>query len=227
MGYQNYLSNFPDEKPSGKISADWLEIGQDESMVASSFSKKIDPNTNYITGEASANTWFAANPKIVQYFLPDTKLIMMVRNPTKRFLSHFKMYERFHNEGRKGYDFGSVETYIEQEIKLFNQGKKTRILHQGVYSNYLPQWEQTFGKQNIKIFKTNGLNEVESGVNILNEITDYLSLENFEFQDILKTKFNKAPKSILNTKAEELLDDFYGSYNQEFLEWYGIDLADA
>jgi len=37
-GYQNYLSNFPDEKPIGEISADWLEIGQDESMVASSFS---------------------------------------------------------------------------------------------------------------------------------------------------------------------------------------------
>lgn len=65
------------------------------------------------------------------------KIIALVKNPTDQLISHYQMFRRFHNEGRKGYDLGDLFDFVKSEIVLFSQDKPTRLLFQGIYHQHL------------------------------------------------------------------------------------------
>ncbi|MEM6800540.1 MAG: sulfotransferase [Bacteroidota bacterium] len=204
-----YKKMYPPRNWKGRWEVDWLDLGQDEKMHASQFYKEVDANKKYITGEATATTFFAVKPVLLHYLYPDLKLIMLLRDPVDRYVSQYRMYERFKNEGRQGYNFLPLEAYIEAEIAQHRAGKKTRILHQGLYDKYLNAWSKQFGREKLLLIRTQDLEEVESANREMQRICTFLNLPAHDFSDILGQKFNRASKREIPLKIRQSLENFY------------------
>lgn len=216
---------FPSKSHTGTFEADWLDLGEDGKMHASTFHKHIDEQQSYITGEATATTFFAANPRVLKFLFPDLKLIMLLRCPTERYVSHYRMYKRFKDEGRKGYDFEPLPQYIEDEIELHEKGKKTRILHQGLYAQYLAKWEKVFGKEKLLILQTRDFEDLTSAQRNMDRICAFLGLANHAFQEVLERKYNRAKPAEIPSDVKNKLDAFYHPSNQQLKEKFGIDFS--
>ena len=218
-GYKKYIQLFPQEGQK-RVHADWLEIGNDKKIKESKFSKEIDPTKDYITGEATASLFIAANPRYIKLLFPNIKIILLLRDPSERYISHFKMFQRFENEGRKNFTgFQSMIEYVDKEIVDFNNNKTTRLIHQGVYSNYLPKWKKIFNNQ-LKVINTRNLSNVHSN-QTLNDVISFLGLEKFDFSDVLEKKHNVSPKDKDDYKHEKIrLDEFYTPYNNLLFQKY-------
>jgi hypothetical protein len=218
-GYKSYINLFP-RLNENEVVADWLEIGKDLKMVPSTFSKQIEKGQKYITGEATATTFVNAKPWLIKLIFPQIKTILSLRNPTDRFISHFNMFKRFEKEGKKGHKYGQLEDFISKEIAAYNKGEKTKIIHQGVYVYYLSNWKKTFG-HNLIIVQSDHL-QGDKASQTLDGITSFLGLDSFDFSGVLGEKHNVGPSISVPTVAQELLDSFYLSFNQELFTQYQI-----
>jgi len=205
-----------------EVTGDWLDLGKDNKMHSSSFTKKIEPGKKYITGEATATTHTSANPRLVKLFLPKVKLLFLLRDPSERFISHYNMLCRFHEEGRKGYDLGNLDSFIDKEIDAYNSGQTGRIISQGMYMNEMPEWEKNFGK-NLRLYKTTDLKSSTAN-NTMNEICNYLNIEAHNFNPVLKTQFNSTSKKIERTTEYQKLQEFYAPQVTDLKVKYGLDL---
>ena len=145
-----------------------------------------------------------------------------MRDPSERFISHYNMLQRFHNEGRKGYDIGDLESFINKEITAYNSGQKTRILSQGMYMNELPKWKKSFG-DNLKLYKTSDFSAPTAN-ETMNDICDYLGIQAHDFNPILKVKYNSTGKPIERSSAYAKLQEFYAPQVAALREQYGINL---
>ncbi len=221
---KQYFSLFPERGKEGWVEADWLEIGDDEKMKSDRFRKMKKSGQEYITGEASAITLHATHPPSLKMILPNLKFIVLVRNPTDRYFSHFRMYERFHKEGKPGYDYPPLGEYVEQEISNFRQGKNTRLLKQGLYQSHIEKWEKTYGSEKIIVLPTRDFKQIETAQNRMSELCSFLGLMNHDFSEILKKKFNKASLDVMDENIKKTLDDFYAPYNRSFFDKYEINL---
>lgn len=215
---------FPMRDFEGEIEADWLDLGGDDKMHASRFSKRVQREKNYITGEATATTFFAAKPGLIKFLLPEVKLIMMIRNPTDRYVSHYRMYERFKKEGRTGYDFKPLDQYIEDEISLHTAGKKTRILHQGLFAPYLSLWKKAFGDENMLLLRTADFEEVENAQVQMDKICNFLGLSSHDFRPALQQKYNRAKKGSIPSDVKKRLEEFYEPSLRELSQLYDIEV---
>src|SRR3954469_7821227 len=94
-----YFSLFPTVGHGGPVTFPWG--GSDESGDRNIVTVVVErePDVRYITGEASANTFHDVDPALLHRHLPDTKLILVVRNPVERAFSHHRMYQRFYAAG--------------------------------------------------------------------------------------------------------------------------------
>jgi len=220
-GYRSYLKLYPTLK-NDQVIGDWLDLGEDDKMHASTFAKKIVKGQNYITGEATANSMVNANPKFVNWFLPNAKLIALFRDPTFRFISHYNMFMRFNKEGRKGYDLGNLESFVDQEIRDYLKGRSTKILEQGLYIKYIPTWEKYF-KNRLLLIPTEDLQGIEAN-NTLNKIARHLNLPYYDFSKISDQKFNSSKKvEQLDVKVIDKLNEFYNPFNDSFNSRYNIN----
>lgn len=220
-GYKRYMNLFPHVK-QGEVIGEWLDLGADGKMHSSQFAKQVTRDKHYITGEATANLISNANPKWVKMILPKVKLMLLMRNPSERFISHYNMFMRFHNEGRQGYDLGELEYFVQREIQAYKAGKKTRILSQGMYINDIPRWKKAFG-DNLRLYKTTTLSSPTAN-DTMNEICEYLGIELYDFEPILKVKYNTTGTSIERGNAFARLEEFYTPQIEELNERYNIDL---
>lgn len=219
LGYRRYINLFPKQNQSEAV-GDWLDLGADEQMHASQFKKVIKPDINYITGEATASTFVFANPKMVKLLFPKIKLILLLRDPSERFISHYNMLHRFHKEGRKGYDLGELDAFIDQEVAAYKAGAKTRILAQGIYMDKLSKWKKSFGNQ-LKIYETSTLNN-EHASQTMADICTHLDIAQHDFTEVLKTKYNSTGKGIERSKAYEKLHAFYAADSEALFKEYAI-----
>ncbi len=226
--FDGYCQLFPLVDTVGELEVNWVDLKDDESFVQSSFNKTIKSNKPYISCEATANTYFRARPGAVKTVLPHAKLIMLVREPMQRFVSHFRMYQRFQNEGRKGYDIPTLDVFIDNELALHKQKKPTRILSQGHYVSYLRKWRAVFGANNLLIIPTASLNDPNIGQKTMDKVTNFLNLETHDFSDTLEQKYNQArPFSVgSETKimnAIEKLNRHYRSHNAALKKEFAIE----
>lgn len=216
----NWYKNLYPNTASTVAEENWFELGDDKKVYSSSLSKSILPDRSYITGEATAKTWFAGHPRIVKFFYPDIRLIMLVRDPAERFISHYNMFIRFHNEGRKGYDLGALDAFIDTEIARHSANKKTRIIHQGLYHQYLYKWKSEFGDQ-LLIIPSTQLQGAEA-ISTMNQITNHIGLSPFDYSDALHQRHNSTGVDIPASPELEKLTQFYKAYNEVFTEWARI-----
>lgn len=169
----------------------------------------VDLKKPLFTGEASAQYLQEADPAKVLQTLPHTKIIVMVREPVSRTISHLKMLKRF------GHRF-EVNKRIKKEISDLNAcverfGKKcfidvgSNIVAMGVYGPIISKWKSIF-KGKLKVVEMEKLAEEIRG------IFNFLDLKPV---DVALSRRENVNRDKLNVKTETIqeLSEFFEHYS--------------
>ena len=217
-----YFSQFPEKDSLEPIKASWLDIGKNGHMEVSHFEKKRDQGISYITGEASASTFANGDPAFLKSVLPDIKVIILLRDPTDRYISHYNMFRRFKEEGRPAYaSLEDLLTFVKWEIENHEAGRKTKILQQGLYASLIKKWYSHFSKEQIKIYLSKDLLAEAKRKEILEELSVFLAIDAYDYKMEMPL-YNKARSKMEAEEAEAMLKVFYDRYNGVLEKEYGV-----
>jgi len=224
----DYWKLFPPQAATEAIKFDWPELNNEGILYHEEVVVERIREANYITGEASVNTFYEVAPELVKRYLPNIKLILLFRNPMERAFSHHRMYQRFQEEGRDlGFKVNEFETDMLLEIEQIKNGRKGHYLSPSLYLPQLEAWQQVFGKDQIRVYFAEDLKEIVKANAILRDIQNYLGLPNFDFKHVLNKRFNVAPKAKMNTAIQKKLTTFFKRPNQELAAYLGKPLPDT
>lgn len=162
----------------------------------------------------------------IKKMLPNAKIIIMFRDPVARAYSNYTMAVKFGFETLPFYDALQLE---DERIAWFEKSKFYKghnIVYQrlaykkrGEYSNFLPEWRQTFGN-NLHIDFTENLNKNPSDTYA--KILRFLHLEE---QKVDFVQYNKgAYREKIDDKTKEFLQNHYKNYNLELAKQLNCSL---
>ena len=187
-------------------------------------------NHRSISGEATPYYLFhPCVPQRVYNYLPQVKLIVLLRNPMVRAISHY------HHEVRLGFEQLSIEQAIEQESTRL-QGEVEKLLsddnyysynHQhysylsrGIYIEQLKVWMSLFPKEQFLILSAEDL--YSNPAAIFKQVLEFLNLPDYELKDY--GKYNAGTeKNPSNHDLEQQLTNFFQPYNQQLNDFLGLD----
>lgn len=221
-----YYALFPTIEYQGDLSFRWEASDRAGTSSLTMVHVRRDPAKDYITGEASANTFHDVSPSLLHRHLPSIKLIVLIRNPIDRAYSHHRMYRRFHADGNlPELDVRDFETDIRAELQAHARGENTHYLGPGIYVDRLQEWVSQYGWSQIKVVITEEMAHPGKARRIMRELEDYLEVPRHDYGDFLARKFNHAPSSGIAPGLRAMLADFYRPYNRGLQEYlgYGID----
>ena len=217
-----YWAFFPKKNATIDRSFMWPELNSKGILYEEEVIIPRVPNQSYITGEASANTFYEVAPELVKQYLPNIKLILLLRNPIDRAFSHHRMYQRFQEEGRDlGFQVNSFEEDILAEMNLILGGDKGHYLSPGLSLTTLKKWHSVFDKSTIKIFFTEDLKIPSKAHNILTELQLFLDLPYYNYGSYLEKQFNKAPLASFSPLLRSKMAAFYKPYNEALFSYIG------
>lgn len=138
------------------------------------------------TAIGEASTFYLYSPKAperIQHYVPDVKLIAMLRDPAQRAYSHFL------NMVRQGFepitDF--AQAIREEETRARNDLSWAYYVRLGFYYTQLQRYFDRFDRDQIKVYLYEDWNANPSGV--LQDIFQFLSI-NDTFVPDMSTKYN-------------------------------------
>jgi hypothetical protein len=220
-----YYALFPPRECRGNPSFEWEASDQAGASLPRTVEVERKPGVDYITGEASANTFQDVSPRLLRQHLPDVKLILLVRNPVERAYSHHRMYRRFQAGGNDlGFEVGDFETDIRAELEAHAGGKETHYISPGIYIDKLQEWLSVYGPRQVRVVVTEELARPVKAKFIMREMESYLDLPHHEYGDFLARRFNHAPPSRIAPSLRALLAEFYRPYNHRLQEHLGYEL---
>ena len=210
-----YYRLFPTEDYQGNIEIEWPELDKHGQLYTEKLSFERQPNQHYITGEASAETFFRGKPQIVRRYLPDAKLILMLRNPVERTFSHYRMLERYKLAGRQlKVPISTFEADMKKGMERIQKGEKDFFLSPSIYYPTLKKWLNIYTKDQIYIIRTTDLTNPNMATQVMKELGTFLNLPNYDFSSILQQQFNKAPSKAIPSGVGEELTQFFKPYNE-------------
>lgn len=183
-----------------------------------------------ITGEATPRyLHYPHAPKRIFQFLPNIKLIVLLRNPIDRAYSHYQM------EVSSGNEELSFEDAIEQEKdrikedmkKMENDEKfysvyfyRKSYLTRGIYVDQLKRWFEFFPKEKFLILKSEDLYSDPS--KIYQQTLDFLGLKKHELNSFEAHRMRKY--SSISKKTREKLTNYFMPYNEQLYQLLGRNL---
>lgn len=216
-------------KGIGKEIAELAKVNPNKDYFKLFFPKK---KNNYKTGNAShLDIYSPYGVMNIKKHFPNSKIIVILRNPTERAYSHFLMDKKFGWIGKNV----SFEDYIDFEIKILENVDITSIYD--LYSNTkwlnLP-FGMTVGK-GIYVSYIKFLLEKQVDFHLVclekykmdfefefQKILSYLELDNLSSSTMKMIHSNQSfSKEPMSKKAKEKLDSFYLNYNQELFSLIG------
>lgn len=151
-------------------------------------------------GEASP--WYLYSPKAperIKHYVPDTKLIAILRDPTERAYSQFLHFVR---DGREPTtDF--ARALQEEEVRVrdnqaasANRGGLGAYLSRGFYHAQLKRYFDLFDRSQIRVYLSEDLNSDPIGV--VQDVFRFLEVDK-TFVPVISTKYNASgvPKNKL------------------------------
>ncbi|HHH53875.1 MAG TPA: hypothetical protein ENK91_09470, partial [Bacteroidetes bacterium] len=157
-------------------------------------------------------------------FNPDFKIIILLRNPVNRAISHYNMIKN-----RYSFDpFYERLTYFKQEILAQEAIEKKLLkyrftyseihrhcsyLRRGIYLYQIKHWQQYFPKENFLIIKSEEF--YNNPQKVLNKICDHLGINHFYNYDLNVNRFKGDYKEEINPEIVKKLKEFYEPYNIE------------
>ena len=173
----------------------------------------------FLTGEATPTyIHHPLTPKRISEFLPDIKLIILLRNPVDRAYSHYQM------EKKLGFENHSFEEAIELEnfrlkgenekiIKNMNYYSYKRQIYSyltsGIYIDQLKLWMEYFPKKQFLIINSE---DFENNPNkVFEDVESFLNIDHFK---IKFSKKNVGKYNPINPETRKKLSDFFIPHNE-------------
>lgn len=182
-----------------------------------------------ITGEGTPYYLFhPCVPQRVSEHFPQTKLIILLRNPVDRAISHYYW------EVNLGYETLSLEEALAKERERL-QGETEKLLaddnyysynHQhysylsrGIYVEQLQNWMNYFPREQFLILKSEDL--LRQPEIVLNQVFDFLDLPNYQLPRY--ENYNVGDYPTVSPKVRQDLLDYFQPYNSKLIKLLGQD----
>jgi tetratricopeptide (TPR) repeat protein len=186
-----------------------------------------DAENTFLTGEATADYFYYTDlvEKRVFDFNPGIKLILLLRNPIERTISHY------YHAIRLDYSMLPLEDFINLEIektermsedytKLYNG--ELGVLQMGLYVYFIEKWIKIFSEEQILILKSEDLFAYPK--KNLSKVFKFLGIHE---NNIVNNNFyddNKGNYLNINDNLRERLFKFFLPHNQLLEEYLGRKL---
>ncbi|QLH04013.1 hypothetical protein C5F49_00750 [Nitrosopumilus oxyclinae] len=169
-------------------------------------------------------------PKRVFNILKNPKIIVILRNPVDR------AFARYLEEIRNGNETKSFEDALENELNLIKNHEEEIIKTksplelrnlflyrlEGLYIEYLKQWNEYFPIKNMHIVKAESL--FSEPLDTVNKCFDFLGIEHIK-KITLSEKNNEKNKLVLKKETRDKLSEYFEGYNQKLYQFLGIDFG--
>ena len=214
-----YLSQHPQVVPSLKKEIQFFSLNYKKGMnwYLCHFPIVGKASSNVITGEASP--YYIFHPQVARRLkdnLPEIKLIVLLRNPTERAISHY-----FHNRKKRREKRPLIQA-LKHEKKYMAQYRckidseesfvsfyyqHYSYLSRGLYAEQLEKYLKIFDREQILVLESNDFfKNTESD---MKKIYSYLRLDDFR-------KYKKEPKNVgIKNDVESDAIDFLNNYFEE------------
>ncbi len=233
----NYLTRHPQILPATRKEVHFFDLRFDKKRINwyyNQFPQTETPNQT-ITGEASPYYIFhPLVPQRISQYIPDIKLIVLLRNPVDRAASHYYHNCRF-GKSREPLSFEEAiqqeSSRIEPEIdKIMADENYKSLAHQyysylsrGIYIEQLSRWMQFFPRKSFLI-----LNSEEFWKNPkrnMKQVWNFLgvpskSLKNY--QKYNSTGSIRQKNDDINPATRMMLTEYFQPYNQRLEEYLGM-----
>ena len=172
----------------------------------------LPDNQNFITGEASPSYFsYLHTDRRIHSLLPQVKLIILLRNPVERAISHY--YHRI----REGSEKNSLEVALNSELSLIQKASIPELsylrgyLGISMYVYKLKRWLSLFPQEQILILKSEDLYQ-----NTTKAMAQVYSFLNLPPQSLVKyPKHNSGSYKLKNEPLKAQLQTFFKPYNQQ------------
>lgn len=163
--------------------------------------KASNKENHKIKGEASVSYLYSKDAaKNIYSFNPESKIIIILRNPIERAFSHFLMDLRLGNTNHTNF-IDAVKSDFESKNKGW--GISHLYIELGLYHNQIQRYFQVFPKEQIKIYSYEEFKKNNQA--ILEGIYKFLEIPFFEID--IKNNSNKA-RVIKNKYYQKLYTKF-------------------
>lgn len=179
----------------------------------------MPPGEYFVTGEASPSYFDCREASERLYSAcPEAKLIVLLRNPVDRAISHFYRLKGLNWEGR------SLDRAINDEIERLAQNPEYIIgeepgnyLARGRYVEFIQNWLAFFPKEQLLILKSEDFYADVAAT--VQQVLAFLDLPEYQLSEYQNA--NPGAYQRVNESVRELLSDYFKSYNQELEEYLG------
>ena len=186
---------------------------------------QIPQNLNLIAGEASPNyMYYQGAAKRAFKCLPEVKLIVILRNPIDRAISHYYMARRLGQEKR------SLEAALAEEVNIIKSipqssfeavnflQKPAGYLRCGFYVYFLKQWMNLFPREQVLVLKSEEMYENPAAT--MKQVFDFLGVPNYqlsEYKNYFYGSYSREEEEIHNS-----LSPLLQSHNQRLEDYLGM-----
>lgn len=227
------------------ISAKWKEVhffnnyrGQNNFLKGMAWYKKRfhASQKNKILGEATPEyLFFPFVPERVYSLFPNIKIIVLLRNPTKRAISYYR-----HNKDRKLEPLELEDALAAEEDRLY--GEKEKIQHnpnyysynyerfsykaRGVYINQIKNWRKYFPKEQFLILKSEDF--FADPDKTLTHVYNFLNIKNIPLANYPHYGQNNYSAPV-SPETIQRLNNYFKPYNEELRRYllteFDIDIT--
>jgi tetratricopeptide (TPR) repeat protein len=186
---------------------------------------------NFVTGEASMS-YFARHKKAIPLFrdlFPQCKLIVIIRNPVERVISHYYNDLKYAGEKRSLAEVVNEELKMLQGISNFWEIEKTDYSQKqkgyllvSMYVYFLQRWMSVFPKEQLLVLNSEKffLNPSTS----LTTVFNFLGLPDYQLSEYRTHNQGSYLKdySIEEQQLRTKLSQFFKPHNQKLEDYLGI-----
>lgn len=181
--------------------------------------KQQPKNQDLLIGEASPS-YFPSQvaPSLIYQSCPGVKIILSLRNPTERAISHY--YHQVHRvkDETRSIDLAfSCQEIADLEKKPYT--KTSSYIQLGKYLNQVQHWLNIFPREQILVLNYHDLEN--SPDTFIQQVFEFLNLPECSIK-IDKIYANQYPP--VSIEIKERLNNYFVPYNKQLLESLGINL---
>ncbi|MBA2593451.1 MAG: sulfotransferase [Gammaproteobacteria bacterium] len=215
-----YFALFPTDEYGGPLTFEWEASDRAGGPRLTTVCVDRAPHGGYITGEATASTFHEVSPSLLHRYLPETKLIVLVRNPVDRAYSHH-LRSRGKRVGLRRRRFskghrGGVECARARRVDSLPLSRSLRRSTAGVARRV---WREPGPDDRHR-----DLGQPPVARDTMRQLETYLGLPSHDYAEILARRFNHAPPADITPSLRASLAAFYHPYNVRLQECLGRDL---
>jgi hypothetical protein len=207
----DWISAHPDVRPSSTKEIHFFDHNyhRGERWYRSFFSLRA-PGT--VSFEATPS--YLVNPmasKRARSLVPDTKIVVILRDPVDRAWSHYRFRRA------RGIEPRAFEEVIQDELAAdepgpaggFWSGKTVPYLVAGRYADQLPGWIEAFGTDRVLIIDADAM--FTRSDEVFSEVCDFVGIQHMS---IPLKKVNAAPSDNLDPSMRSILGEYYEQHNR-------------